>query len=91
MKDGRGLPETLRPELDFVGQGGCGRAVREPHVPASIFRDSPDCPNFGYPYRVQPRREGLPDDFMPEARRRAVAPRHHIPLDADGQTVGGRS
>jgi hypothetical protein len=88
VKDERDTLETLRAELDYAEKGGYGRRGRAPHVPVLIFRDSPSCLNFGYPYRAHPGGECLLDDFVPEARRSAVVPCHHIPLDAEGETVG---
>lgn len=87
MADERDILETLRAELDFIEKGGYGRSVRAPHVPTSAFQDSLTCLNFGYPYRAHPCEECLLHDFVPEARRSEVVPCHHIPLDAEGETI----
>lgn len=87
MSDERDILETLRAELSFIEKGGYGRSVRSPHVPTSVFQDSLSCLNFGYPYRAHPCEECLLNDFVPEARRSEVVPCHHIPLDAEGETI----
>jgi len=85
--DERDMLETLRAELDFIEQGGYGRSVRTPWKPTSVFQDSLSCLNFGYPYRVHPCSECLLNDFVPATRQSEVVPCHHIPLDAEGETV----
>jgi hypothetical protein len=87
MSDERDILETLRAELDFIEKGGYGRSVRTPWKPTSVFQDSLSCLNFGYPYRVHPCSECLLNDFVPAARRSEVVPCHHIPLDAEGETI----
>jgi hypothetical protein len=87
--DTRDRLEILKAELDFIEKGGYGRPVRTPWRPPSVFRDSLSCINYGYPYRAHPCGECLLNDFVPEARRAATLPCHHIPLDAAGETVEG--
>ncbi len=85
--DERDLLETLKAELEFIEQGGYGRSVRTPWQPKSLFQDSLACLNFGYPYRAHPCSECLLNDFVPPARQSEVVPCHHIPLNADGETI----
>jgi hypothetical protein len=87
--DERDRLETLKAELDFIEKGGYGRRVRTPWKPTSVFQDSLSCINYGYPYRARPCNECLLDDFVPEGKRAAPVPCHHIPLDAEGDTVEG--
>jgi len=87
--DSRDQLETLKAELDFIEKGGYGRSVRTPWKPTSVFQDSLSCLNYGYPYRAHPCGECLLGDFVPEGKRGAAVPCHHIPLDARGETVEG--
>jgi len=86
-QDDRDILEVLHEELDFIEKGGYGRSVRTPWKPTSVFQDSLSCLNYGYPYRAHPCHECLLDDFVPESRHAAPVPCHHIPLDAEGETV----
>ena len=85
--DTRDRLETLKAELDFIEKGGYGRSVRTPWKPTSIFQGSLSCLNYGYPYRAHPCSECLLDDFVPEGQHATTVPCHHIPLDAEGETV----
>ena len=85
--DERDPLELLKAELDFIEKGGYGRSVRTPWKPTSIFQGSLSCLNYGYPYRAHPCGECLLDDFVPEGKQSAAIPCHHIPLDAEGETV----
>ena len=87
--DTRDRLEILKAELDFIEKGGYGRSVRTPWKPTLIFRDSLSCLNYGYPYRAHPCNECLLDDFVPEGAHATSVPCHHIPLDAEGETVEG--
>jgi hypothetical protein len=86
-QDERDILELLRAELDFVEKGGYGRSVQTPWKPTSIFQDSLTCINYGYPYRAHPCAECLLDELVPPKRRSEVIPCHHIPLNAEGETV----
>lgn len=85
--DERDILEILREELDFIEKGGYGRSVRTPWQPTSVFQDSLSCLNFGYPYRAHPCSECSLHEFVPVERRSEVVPCHHIPLDAEGETI----
>ena len=87
--DTRDRLEILKAELDFIEKGGYGRSVRTPWKPTSIFQGSLSCLNYGYPYRAHPCSACLLDDFVPEGQHAAPVPCHHIPLDAEGDTVEG--
>jgi hypothetical protein len=86
-KDERDILEVLRAELDLIEKGGYGRSVRTPWKPTSVFQDSLTCINYGYPYRAHPCQECFLDELVPPERRSEVVPCHHIPLNAEGETV----
>jgi hypothetical protein len=86
-KDTRDILEVLRFELNFLEQGGYGRSVRTPWKPTSIFQDSLSCINFNDPERPHPCSECLLTDLVPGEAQSATVPCHHIPLNANGETV----
>lgn len=79
------LVKVLETELRFLDNGG----YRNPDMwrPQFVFLDSPTC--------VHPAGSGRPEacsdcpliGFVPQARRRAPVPCHHIPLTKEGFTV----
>jgi len=85
--DKRDVLEVLKFELNFLEQGGYGRSVRTPWKPTSIFLDSPSCLNFNDPQRPNPCNECLLTDFVPMKGQEEEIPCHHIPLNAQGETV----
>ena len=86
-KDERDILEVLRAELDQIEKGGYGRSVRTSWKPTSTFQDSLTCINFGYPYRAHPCDECFLNDLVPPGQRSEVVPCHHIPLNAEGETI----
>jgi len=86
-RDSRDTLEVLRAELDFVQKGGYGRSVKTPWLPTLIFQDSPSCINLGDPERTHPCSECLLLDFVPAEARTEDVPCHHIPLNAEGETI----
>jgi hypothetical protein len=86
--DNRDTLEMLKAELDFIEKGGYGRSVRTPWRPTSIFQDSTICLNFADLERPHPCSECLLIDFVPPENRNEDVPCHHIPLSANGETVG---
>ena len=86
-EDDRDILELLYEDLDFIEKGGYGRSVRTPWKPTSIFQDSLSCLNFGFPYRAHPCSECSLIDFVPPEGRTEVVPCHHIPLNAEGETI----
>lgn len=85
--DERDPLELLKAELSFIENGGYGRSVRTPWKPTSVFQDSLSCLNFGYPYRAHPCSECMLDDFVPEDKRGAAVPCHHIAVGEHGETI----
>lgn len=85
--DPRDILEVLRFELNFLEQGGYGRSVRSPWKPTSIFQDSLSCINFNDPERPHPCSECLLTDFVPSEALSETVPCHHIPLNANNETV----
>ena len=86
-QDDRDTLEVLKAELDFVEKGGYGRSVKTPWQPTSIFQDSPSCINLGDLERTHPCSECLLIDFVPPEARTEDVPCHHIPLNAQGETI----
>ena len=85
--DQRDILEVLKFELDFLEQGGYGRSVRTPWRPTSIFQDSLSCINFNNPGQPHPCVDCLLNDFVPPGAQSEKIPCHHIPLNAEGETV----
>ena len=85
--DDRDLLTLLQDELRFIEQGGYGRSVRTPWKEKSAFQDSLTCINYGYPYRAHPCADCHLIDFVAPGDRKQDIPCHHIPLNADGETI----
>lgn len=86
--DKRDVLEVLKFELNFLEQGGYGRSVRTPWKPTSVFLDSPSCINFSEAAgRPHPCNECLLTDFVPAKYQEEEIPCHHIPINAQGETV----
>jgi hypothetical protein len=85
--DKRDILEALKFELAFLEQGGYGRSVHTPKTPTRIFQDSLSCINFCEPMRPHPCNECFLTDFVPEKAQSEDVPCHHIPLNAQGDTV----
>ena len=83
-KDDRDILAILESELNFLEKGGYGRSVRTPWLSTSVFQDSPSC--FCFPFRDHNETCGLMQ-FVPAERRAEGTPCHHIPLNAEGDTV----
>jgi len=85
--DKRDILEVLKFELAFLEQGGYGRSVRTPKTPTRSFQDSVTCINFCEQTRPHPCNECFLTDFVPENAKSERVPCHHIPLNAEGETV----
>lgn len=85
--DKRDILEALKFELEFLEQGGYGRSVRKSKTPTRTFQDSLSCINFCEPTRPHPCTECFLTDFVPQNGQNEDVPCHHIPLNAEGQTV----
>jgi hypothetical protein len=86
-KDERDMLELLKSELDFIEQGGYGRAVKTPWKATSPFRESLTCVNYALPQKAHPCSECHLIDFVPSDKRGEELPCHVIPLNAEGDTV----
>ena len=86
MEDHRIL-QLLCCELSFLKVGGYGHALRDGWRPTLMFWDSPVCLNFDSGAPHQPCERCIFFDFVPEAKRDALIPCHHIPLNRNGDTV----
>ena len=85
--DKRDILEALKFALAFLEQGGYGRSVHTPQTPTRIFQDSLSCINFCEPTRPHPCNECFLTDLVPGNAQSENVPCHHIPLNADGETV----
>ncbi|HXG91046.1 MAG TPA: hypothetical protein VNN73_01595 [Blastocatellia bacterium] len=83
-RDDRDILELLKEELDFIEKGGYGRSVRTPWLATSIFQDSPSC--LCYPDHTHDDACTLMQ-FVPPWRQAENVPCHHIPLNAEGDTI----
>lgn len=86
MRDHRTL-QLLSCELSFVKMQGYGYALRNAWRPTLIFWDSPVCLNFDSGAPHQPCERCVFFDFIPENKRDALIPCHHIPLNSKGDTI----
>jgi hypothetical protein len=86
-RDDRDPLEVLKAELEFVEKGGYGRSVKTPWQPTSIFQDSPSCLNLGDLEKTHPCTDCLLIDFVPAEARSQDVPCHHIPLNANAETI----
>ena len=86
-QDIRDTLEVLKAELDFIEKGGYGRSVKTPWQPTSIFQSSLSCLNYADSEKTHPCSDCLLIDFVPPEKRLDEVPCHHIPLNADGETI----
>lgn len=83
----RHILQVLSNELAFLRLGGYGRPFRSPWRPTLIFRDSPSCLNFNSSAPHQLCERCALFQFVPEDKRQAFSPCHHIPLNSEGETI----
>jgi hypothetical protein len=87
--DRKTLFKALKTELAFFDKGGYGKPFRSGWRPTLLLRDSPVCLNFNATGR-QASCDRCPFfSLVPAADRDALLPCHHIPLDAEGNTIAG--
>jgi hypothetical protein len=79
--------EQLKLERSILRDGGYGRSVRTPWKPTTLFRDSVTCLNFGEAVKKHPCDECLLWEWVPESGQQEDIPCHHIPLNAQGDTI----
>jgi len=85
--DERDVLEVLKSELDFIRKGNYSSESETRCLPSSLFQDSPTCLNFGDVSRSHPCDECLLTALVPKNRLSETVPCHHIPLNAEGETV----
>lgn len=83
------LLQTLKTELAFFDAGGYGKPFRSGWRPTLLLRDSPACINFNATGRQASCNQCPFFSLVPAADRDAILPCHHIPLDAQGNTIAG--
>lgn len=85
--DRKELLERLKLEIQVIERGGYYPSVRAPRQTLRIFRDSVSCLNVGLNDKVEPCMHCFLMAFVPPSRTNAEEPCHHIPLNAQGDTV----
>jgi len=85
--DLRDMIEQLKLERSILRDGGYGRSVRTPGKAEQLFRDSVTCLNVGQTVRRHPCSDCLLWEFVPNAHLEEDIPCHHIPLNADRETI----
>jgi hypothetical protein len=83
----REILEKLRAELGALEYGRTRRSVHMPWEEISFFQDSVTCLNHGQEGRPEPCSKCMLMAFVPESSRDETIPCHHIPLDAQGNTI----
>jgi len=84
---GREILEKLKAELGALEYGRTRRSVHMPWEEISFFQDSATCLNYGLEGRPHPCGKCMLMPFVPENSRSETVPCHHIPLDAEGNTI----
>ena len=85
----KALLQALKTELAFFEAGGYGQAFRSDWRPTLLLRDSPACINFNSSGRQTSCQHCPFFSLIPAAHQDAILPCHHIPLDAQGNTIAG--
>jgi len=85
--DLRDMIEQLKLERSILRDGGYGRSVRTPGKAEQLFRDSVTCLNVGQTVRRHPCSDCLLWEFVPNEHLEEDIPCHHIPLNAERETI----
>jgi len=85
--DLRDMIDQLKLERSILREGGYGRSVRTPMKAEQLFRDSITCLNVGQTVRRHPCSDCLLWEFVPKECLEEDIPCHHIPLNADHETI----
>jgi hypothetical protein len=87
IDDLRDLIDQLKLERSILRDGGYGRSVRTPTKAEQLFRDSITCLNVGQTVRRHPCSDCVLWEFVPKEGLEEDIPCHHIPLNADQETI----
>jgi hypothetical protein len=87
MAELKEILQELKLQRSILQDGGYGRSVRTPWKPTQLFRDSLTCLNFGSEVKEHSCDECLLWQWVPEERRKEENACHHIPLNAQGDTI----
>ncbi len=79
--------EALKIEKSILEGGGYGRSVRTPRRETTLFRDSITCLNVGEAAKIHPCTECFLIEHVPTLHKGDDIPCHHIPLNANGETI----
>lgn len=81
------LINRLKTEILVIERGGYHPSVHEPRVQPQLFRDSVSCLNFGSDIKKEPCSKCFLFEFVPPEHAYEQEPCHHIPLNANGDTI----
>lgn len=85
--DLRDMIEQLKLERSILRDGGYGRSVHTPEKAEQLFRDSVTCINVGEAERRHPCSDCFLWEFVPNEHLEKDVPCHHIPLNAERETI----
>lgn len=85
----KGLLQALKTEMAFLDAGGYGKPFHSGWRPTLLLRDSPVCLNFNATGRQASCKPCPFFSLVPAGDRDSILPCHHIPLDAEGNTIAG--
>jgi hypothetical protein len=85
--DLRDMIDQLKLERSILKDGGYGRSVRTATKAEQLFRDSITCLNVGQTVRRHPCSDCLLWEFVPKESMEEDIPCHHIPLNANLETI----
>lgn len=79
----------LKLERSILRDGGYRSSVRAATEAEQLFRDSVTCLNVGLTVQRHPCSDCLLWEFVPQEKLEEDIPCHHIPLNADRETIAG--
>lgn len=79
--------DALKLEMSILEGGGYGRSVRTPWRETTLFRDSVTCLNVGESEKRHSCAECFLIEHVPDKCKDEDIPCHHIPLNANGETI----
>ncbi len=83
------LLHVLKAELAFFESGEYGRPFRGSWRPTLLLRDSPTCLTAGFAGGRERCRACKLWPLVPSDKAQELVPCHHIPLNAQGETIAG--
>jgi hypothetical protein len=87
--DLQNMINQLKLERSILRDGGHGSSVQTVTKAEQLFRDSVTCLNVGLTVQRHPCSDCLLWEFVPQEKLEEDIPCHHIPLNADRETIAG--